>query len=89
MFNGIRWLRSANATVTSNSSGTIDSYNVNVVGFNALGKAVSVPAQVKITGPFDKLGRFLNIGWYTMVHYDTIDANNQVLGICASSVGAN
>jgi N4-gp56 family major capsid protein len=89
MFGGIRWLRSANATVTSDSNGTIDSYKVNVVGFNALGKAESLPLTLKITGPFDKLGRVVHFGWNWVGEFDTIDADNQVQGICASSVGSN
>lgn len=86
---GIRWLRSSNVTVTANSNGTIDTYKVNVVGANALGKAVSNEPHPVISGPFDKLGRFLNIGWYGCFKYGVIDTNNMVQGICASSVGAN
>jgi len=57
MFAGIRWLRSGNCTVTSDSNGTIDSYQVNVLGFNALGRAEAGPVQLMVTGPFDKLGQ--------------------------------
>lgn len=89
MFKGIRWLNSGNATLTADSNGTIDSYKVNVVGLNALGYAVSQAPRMVISGPYDKLQRFVNIGWYGVVHYDTIQAENQVQGICASSVGAN
>jgi N4-gp56 family major capsid protein len=86
---GIRWLRSSNVTVTSNSNGTIDSYKVNVVGQNALGKAVAEEPHPTITGPFDKLGRFVNIGWYGVLKYGIIDTAMMVQGICASSVGDN
>ena len=86
---GIRWLRSSNVTVTSDSSGTIDSYKVNVVGANALGKAVSMEPHPVISGPFDKLLRFLNVGWYGCFVYGSIDTNQQVQGIVASSVGSN
>jgi N4-gp56 family major capsid protein len=89
MYNGVRWLRSGNATVSSNSNGTIDTYKTNVVGFNALGKGESLPLRLTVTGPFDVLGRVVHFGWNWVGVYDTIDANNQVLGICASSVGAN
>jgi N4-gp56 family major capsid protein len=58
MFAGIRWLRSGNVTVTADSNGTIDSYKVNVIGFNGFGKAQSGPPELKVTGPFDKLGQF-------------------------------
>ena len=89
-FAGIRWLRSANATVTSDGGvSTVDTYNTNVCGFNALGRADTIAPQIKITGPFDVLARFLNIGWYWYGVYDTIDANNQQLVTSASSVGTN
>jgi N4-gp56 family major capsid protein len=89
MAGGIRWLRSSNVTVTANSNGTIDTYKVNVVGANALGKAISEAPHPVITGPYDKLGRFINVGWYGCFIYGLIDTNAQVQGICASSVGAN
>jgi N4-gp56 family major capsid protein len=86
---GIRWLRSSNVTVTADSNGTIDSYKVNVLGANALGKAVAIEPHPVISGPFDKLGRFINVGWFGAFKYGVIDVNNMVQGICASSVGAN
>lgn len=89
LYKGIRWLNTGNATVTADSNGTIDSYKLNVVGANALGYAVSEAPRMTVTGPYDKLGRFVNIGWYGVVHYDTIQAENQIQGICASSVGDN
>jgi len=90
MYKGIRWLRSANASIGNGSgAGAVDTYRVNVLGFNALGKAVSLPPGVRITGPFDKLARFVNIGWYGVFVYSVIDTANMVQGICASTVGAN
>lgn len=89
MFAGIRWLRSGNVTVTADSNGTIDSYKVNVCGFNAFGKAQAGPVELKVTGPFDKLGRYLNYGWYWLGLYSVIDTGNMVQGIVASSVGDN
>jgi len=89
MFAGIRWLRSGNATVTSDSNGTIDTYKINVVGYNALGKAEQMPLRLVISGPFDVLQRVIHFGWNWVGQYDTIDSANQVLGICASTVGSN
>jgi N4-gp56 family major capsid protein len=89
MFNGIRWFRSRNVTVTADSNGTIDSYKVNVLGANALGKAVTKEAGIVISGPFDPLLRFHNVGWYGILGYAVVDTNNMVQGICASSVGSN
>lgn len=90
MFAGIRWLRSSNVTMTADGGvGTVDSYKVNVFGFNALGRGQSTDLELKITGPFDKLGRFLNYGWYWKGAYAVIDTANMVQGITGSSVGAN
>lgn len=85
---GIRWLRSSNVTITANSSGTIDSYKVNVFGMNSLGKAVSEEPHPVLTST-DKLGRFVNFGWYGCFKYGVIDTGNMVQGIVSSSVGAN
>src|SRR3990167_1527398 len=87
--NGIRWLRSGNVTVTADSSGTIDSYKTNVFGFNSFGVGESKRLEFVISGPFDKLQRFLNFGWYWVGVHKVIDTANMVQGISASSVGAN
>jgi len=86
---GIRWLRSSNVTVTANSNGTIDTYKVNVVGMNALGLAISEAPHPVISGPFDKLDRFINYGWYGCFVWGVLDTGNMVQGIVASSVGNN
>lgn len=46
---------------------------VNCFGMGALGKAVSMEPQATITGPFDKLGRMMNMGWLGTVEYGIID----------------
>lgn len=86
---GIVWYRSANATISANQNGTIDAYYVHVFGANVLAKAVSQEPGVVISGPFDRLGRFLNVGWYGVIGYGILDGNNLVIGKVASSVGAN
>ena len=89
MYGGIRWLRSSNVTVTADSNGTIDSYKINVCGFNAFGVGESKRLEFVISGPFDKLNRFVNFGWYWVGKYAVIDTANMLQGLCASSVGAN
>ncbi len=89
MFQGIRWFRSKNVTVTSDSNGTIDTYKVNVLGANALGKFTNVEPHIVISGPFDALLRFYNVGWLGIFEYGVIDTACMVQGITASSVGAN
>ena len=87
---GIRWLRSGNTTVTDGGgAGNIDSYEVQVVGDNALGYAANEEPHLVLSGPYDKLLRFVNIGWFGIFAYKMIDESNAVTGDCASTVGAN
>lgn len=65
MFAGIRWVRNNLQT-----PGTVAA-----MGFNAVGKAVSLEPQLRITGPFDNLGRFVNIGWYGVFTYGLVDTD--------------
>lgn len=48
---------------------------VNCFGMGALGKAVSMEPDTTITGPFDRLGRMVNLGWYGVVAYGIVDDN--------------
>ena len=90
MYKGFRILRQNDATLTADAgAANVDSYRSYFVGSNAVGKAVSQPAGLTITGPYDKLNRFLNIGWYGVFAYQIVEANALVLGISASSRGAN
>lgn len=68
---------------------TVDTYKTLFFGFNALGKAVSQEPVMKLTGPFDKLARFVNIGWHGVLQYKIVDQDALWVGISASSVGAN
>lgn len=65
MYSGIRWVRNNLQT-----AGT-----VTALGFNAVGKAVSQEAGLTITGPFDNLGRYTNIGWYGVLKYGIVDTD--------------
>jgi len=90
MYAGIRWLRSSNVTVTADgASGTVDSYKVNVFGYNAIGKGESLPLTGVVSGPFDKLQRVLHIGWNWVGAYGVIDTAKMVQGGCTSSIGSN
>lgn len=46
---------------------------VNCFGMGALGKAISKGEDTVITGPFDKLGRMMNMGWYAVIEYGVVD----------------
>lgn len=89
-FAGIRWLRSSNVTQTGSSwSSTGDSYKVEVLGFNALGKAEATSLEIIVQPAYDKLNRFVTIGWKWNGVYGVIDTANMVQGIVASTVGTN
>lgn len=90
LYKGIRWLRSKNMTISADGgAGTVASYKVAVVGANALGYGVSEEPHIVISGPFDKLLRYVNVGWYGVFAFGVVDTDNMVLGNVASSVGAN
>lgn len=88
-FGGFTWISSGNATITADANGTIDAYKVLAFGDEVLYRAVSEAVGIRLTGPFDKLGRFLNVGFYGILKYGVFDANNLVHGVCASSFGSN
>ena len=90
MYKGFRVVRDNNATFADQTgAGTVDLYNSYFFGANALGKATSQTGQLVISGPFDKLGRFINIGWKETSTYKIIDTDSVWLGKTASSVGSN
>lgn len=71
------------------TGGTVDVYNINCLGFNAFGKAESNPLQMVMSGPFDKLSRFVNVGWKWTGNYGIVDTDSVQIGRVASSIGAN
>ena len=44
-------------------------------GVNALGKAVALEPELRITDGNDNLGRLMNVGWYGVMKYGIIDNN--------------
>lgn len=90
MFAGFRIIRDNQATFADQTgAGTVDLYNSYFLGFNALGKATSSPGRLVASGPFDKLGRFVNLGWHEASAYKIIEQDAVWVGKSASSVGAN
>lgn len=90
MASGFMIVRNNDLTInTDGGSGTVDTYKTICLGFNGLGKAISEEPHGTLTGPFDKLGRFVNVGWYGTLQYGIVDTDAVQVGITASSVGAN
>lgn len=67
----------------------VDTYYSHFMGFNALGKAESKSAEMVATGPFDKLNRFVNLGWHGVMQYKIVDQDALFTGISSSSLGVN
>jgi len=90
MLAGFRILTDNNITINADAGASaVDTYHTLCMGFNSLGKAVSEDAHGVLTGPFDKLARFANIGWRGCLDYGIVDQDALWMGTSASSVGAN
>ena len=72
MYRGFRVIRDNLSTVAANVGG-IDVYKSHFIGFNALGKAESQAIEMRATGPFDKLNRFVNLGWHGVFQYGIVE----------------
>jgi len=89
-YKGFRWVSTAGMQINADAgSTTVDTYDTLFLGKNALGKAVSFNPVLKVTGPFDSLGRLVNLGWYAVVSYGIIDQAALWVITSASSFGAN
>ncbi len=86
---GFDIIESATSIGADSGSGAVDSYKCIAMGYNALGKAVSLDPQLVVTRAGDKLDRFTNVGWLACLQYKILDSTAIWKGITASSVGAN
>jgi len=74
MYKGLRVIRDNLSTIQAGAgAGGIDVYNSYVVGFNGLGLAVSQDVEMRATGPFDKLSRFINMGWAACWNFKIVE----------------
>lgn len=89
-YKGFFWVRDNLSTITADAGDLgVDVYNTYFLGFNGLGKGTSMNPQLRLTGPFDKLARFVNIGWYGVFKYGIIQPESLWVAKSASSVGEN
>ncbi len=90
MYKGFRVIRNnALVGVDQTGAGTVDAYPVIFMAYNGLGKATSLEPMMVATGPFDKLARFVNIGWKGVFNYSIIEPDAVWVGYVASSLGNN
>ena len=74
MYKGFRVIRDNLSTVNIGAGATgEDVYSSYFVGFNALGKAISQPMSMRASGPFDKLSRFVSLGWYQVAKWGIVE----------------
>jgi N4-gp56 family major capsid protein len=89
-YRGFKVVRNNLAFVADQSgAGTVDTYKTAFFGANGLGLVESQAPRLTITGPFDTLGRTINIGWYGVFKYAIVDTDAVWTLMSASSVGAN
>jgi N4-gp56 family major capsid protein len=89
-FAGFTFYETPLVTVNTDvGAGAVDTYHTQFFGYNAFGKAVSVEPHLTYTGPYDKLGRFINFGWYGIFKYGLVDTDYHWIITSSSSVGSN
>lgn len=80
MFKGFRIIRDNLSTISIGEAfDGSDVYNSYFMGFNAFGKVESQSRTQVISGPFDKLQRFLNIGWKSTTKYGIVEQDALVI----------
>ena len=84
MYKGVRVIKDNLTTIRTNIGG-VDVYESHFLGFNALGVGVSMPIEMRATGPYDKLNRFVNMGWYGVMKYQIIEEQALISVVSASS----
>lgn len=90
MLKGFRIVKNNLVTVSADAGAlAVDTYKTICMGYNAVGYGVSQSPGMVITGPFDKLARFVHVGWHGCFKYGIVDQDALWVGITASSVGAN
>lgn len=90
MYKGFRVVRDNLSTIhVDGGAAGVDVYNSYFVGMNAFGAGFSMPISMRATGPFDKLARFVNLGWHGVFEYKIVEQDALWVIESASSVGAN
>lgn len=90
MYKGFRVVRDNLSTIYADGGAlNVDVYASYFIGFNAFGDGQSQAIEMRATGPFDKLARFVNLGWYGVLEYKIIDNDALWIVESASSVGDN
>lgn len=90
MLKGFRIIQSTGVSINTNAGASnVDTYHSLCMGQNAIGYASSLEPQLKITGPFDRLGRMVHVGWYGVFDMGILDQDALTMITSSSSQGAN
>lgn len=89
VYKGFLWVEDNLCTMQEDGVSGVDGYNTYFMGFNALGKATSLDPHLRLTGPFDKLARFVNVGWYGIFKYGIIQPEALYVATTSSSQADN
>jgi len=90
MYKGFRVVRDNLSTIdVDGGAANVDVYSSYFVGFNAFGQGVSQPIEMRATGPYDKLNRFVNLGHYGVYEFKIVEQSALWVVESASSVGDN
>lgn len=74
IYKGFRIVRNNHASIADGVGvGGVDAYTSTFMGYNGLGLAESQVPELRAMGPFDKLGRFVNVGWYGVYEYKIVE----------------
>lgn len=86
IYKGFRIVRNNHAAIEAGVGVSgIDAYTSVFMGYNGLGLAESAVPELRATGPFDKLGRFVNVGWYGVYEYNIVEPDAVFKAITASA----
>lgn len=89
IYKGFRIIRNNHAGVAADAGvANVDAYSTSFMGWNGLGLAESLIPELRMTGPFDKLGRFVNVGWYGVYKYDIVEPESVFKAVTTSGFEA-
>lgn len=85
---GFRIIRNNSVSSSAAGAGSPQEtvYKTSFMGYNGLGMVESQMPVMTVTGPFDNLARFVNIGWYGVFKYGIVEPDAVWVSNSASSV---
>lgn len=85
-FEGVRYVENPRCKINTAAT-NVDVYTTYIWGWQALAEARGVEPEVRLTGPFDVLARFVNTGWYGLIGWNVFRQESIELVRSSSSIG--